>query len=106
MSLDEERARQAAVSSVPAPASLEAIAESAATPAVTVKKEDDAFATPIKKEPVEEGDVSMTDEDEDLKRAMALSRGDDTEMGDADEEEDEEAAIAAAIAMSMKEEQE
>ncbi|WWC97561.1 hypothetical protein V866_004445 [Kwoniella sp. B9012] len=43
------------------------------------------------------------DEDEELRKAMALSRGDDVEMLDEDEDEDDEAAIARAIAMSLEE---
>jgi len=47
------------------------------------------------------------DEDEMLRRAMALSRGEDggedVLMGDEDEDEDEEAEIARAIALSMEE---
>ncbi|WVQ64310.1 uncharacterized protein L199_002472 [Kwoniella botswanensis] len=43
------------------------------------------------------------DEDEELRKAMALSRGDDVEMSDEDEDEDDEAAIARAIAMSLEE---
>ncbi|KAK8844755.1 hypothetical protein IAR55_006605 [Kwoniella newhampshirensis] len=44
------------------------------------------------------------DEDEELRRAMALSRGEDVDMEDDDgEEEDEEEAIAKAIAMSLEE---
>ncbi len=55
------------------------------------------------------GDQEM-DEDEELRRAMALSRGADPEEdvvmaedGEGDEEDDEEAAIARAIAMSLQE---
>ncbi|OCF60147.1 26S proteasome regulatory subunit N10 [Kwoniella mangroviensis CBS 10435] len=45
------------------------------------------------------------DEDDELRKAMALSRGDDVEMLDEgdDEDEDDEAAIARAIAMSLEE---
>ncbi|WWC57593.1 uncharacterized protein I303_100125 [Kwoniella dejecticola CBS 10117] len=45
------------------------------------------------------------DEDEQLRRAMALSRGDDVDMleDDGEDEEDDEAAIARAIAMSLEE---
>ena len=75
--------------------------------------------------PVAPGDSGVTptdsigadddeDEDEMLRRAMALSRGedpgDDVTMGeqgegDDDDEENEEAAIARAIAMSLDENQ-
>jgi 26S proteasome regulatory subunit N10 len=61
-------------------------------------------------------EVSMDDNEEDeeemLRRAMALSRGDNpeddvvmAEEGEGDDEEDEEAAIARAIAMSLEEDQ-
>ena len=45
------------------------------------------------------------DDDEMLRRAMAMSRGEDVTMGDVgadDDEDDEEAAIARAIAMSLE----
>ncbi|ORX35063.1 hypothetical protein BD324DRAFT_572648, partial [Kockovaella imperatae] len=49
------------------------------------------------------------DEDEMLRRAMALSRGEDVMMGeggdDDEEDEDEEAAIARAIAMSLEQQE-
>jgi 26S proteasome regulatory subunit N10 len=94
MSLDEERARQAAVTA--------AASASSSTPLAAVP-ELDALSTPIKKEAVIE-DVGMggDDEDDDLARALALSRGDDVEMGDG-EEENEDDEIAKAIALSMKE---
>lgn len=60
--------------------------------------------------PAAVGDDEDMDEDEMLRRAMALSKGEDTgedvvmaDDGEGDEEEDEEAAIARAIAMSLQE---
>lgn len=99
MSLDEERARQAAATAASAPTPLETVPEvSAASSVVPALANDDAMSTPVKKEKVIENvDVGMgeMDEDDDLARALALSRGDDVEMGDAGEE-DEDAEIAAA----------
>lgn len=121
MSLEEERARVAAASaSTSAVTPLEAVPEVAAsgapalgaevpvTPATTVKKEEDttaddtaailAAAGASEIEDVgmegEEGDDD-DDDDDDLARALALSRGDDVEMGD-DAEDDEDAEIARA----------
>lgn len=97
MSLDEERARQAAATAASAPTPLETVPEASAAPsAVPALINVDAMSTPVKKEEVIE-DVGMgeMDEDDDLARALALSRGDDVDMEDAGEE-DEDAEIAAA----------
>lgn len=94
MSLEEERARQTAATSIPTLAPVpEAVDQLLHTPAT-----GSAFETPMKAE------VKMeTDEDADLKAALALSRGDDVEMAG---EEDEDEEMRKAIAMSMKEEEE
>lgn len=94
MSLDEERARQTALASASAPAtsSLPAVPETV-DPSM-VKTED--IPTPATSQPafapVEDVEMDDKDEDEDLKRAMALSKGDDVDMDD-----DEEMARASEI---------
>lgn len=107
MSLEEERARQAALA---APA-LETVPEGSNSVEAVLAQGGAAFQTPVKKEEASEStallaDVGMedNDEDDDLARALAMSRGDDVEMGDADED-DEDAEIARAIALSMKEDE-
>lgn len=100
MSLEEERARQA--SSTAATSGTPHLG--AALPTV----DESIPSTPIKKQ-VSFEDVGMEDEDEEMKKALALSRGDDVEMEEAvggEEEDDEEAEIARAIALSMKEDAE
>lgn len=105
MSLEEERARQAAASSSTSAAPvLETIPESApitATPDNRIRSQ----APP----PAER--IDEDDEEAMLQRALALSRGEDVDMADAeaaDEDEDmtEEEAIAKAIAMSIQEDKE
>lgn len=89
MSLEEERARQASSTATSGTPHLVA-----ALPTV-----DEAIpSTPVKKE-VTFDDVGMDDEDEEMRKALALSRGDDIEMEEAaggEEEDDEEAEIARA----------
>lgn len=115
MSLEEERARQAASNPAPAAApALETVAETSSastnaaeapsTPApAVVKTEVDDTAAVLAAAAASGGieDVGMegeADEDDDLARALALSRGDDVEMGDAqgDDGDDEDAEIARA----------
>lgn len=117
MSLEEERARQAASNPAPAAApSLETVAESStpatssaaevpSTPAPAVKTETDDTAAVLAAAAASGGieDVGMEggdDMDDDLARALALSRGDDVEMGDGDED-DEDAEIARASELSI-----
>jgi 26S proteasome regulatory subunit N10 len=109
MSLEEERARQAAVTASSSAPALSSVTESTSVESVLASG---AFSTPVKKEettestPLLQDDGMNDDEDDDLARALAMSRG-DVEMGEAGEEEDdEEAEIARAIAMSMKEDEE
>lgn len=111
MSLEEERARQAALASASAAAALPVVPEGGSIEAAlsAAPSTVDAFSTPIKREAPTEatGLLSSMDEDEndDLAKALAMSRGDDIEMGNA-EEDDEEAEIARAIAMSMRDDEE
>lgn len=128
MSLEEERARQSAASgSAPAAgtaldsvpeASGEAASASTATSdplkdAQPIKTEDtssDATAAVLAAAAASEGieDVGMDeegDEDDDLARALALSRGDDVEMDESAEmadEDDEDAEIARASEFSAE----
>ncbi|GAA5891665.1 hypothetical protein JCM5296_005503 [Sporobolomyces johnsonii] len=126
MSLEEERARQAAstaATSTTASAALEPVPEGVSTaisdptPAtqpsgatLTSAPEPTGNETFAKSEPVGAGEVEMGDEDEDLKRALALSQGveeGDVDMGAAgggDETvDDEDEDMARAIALSMQE---
>ncbi|GAA5952438.1 hypothetical protein JCM21900_005310 [Sporobolomyces salmonicolor] len=126
MSLEEERARQAASTAAPsttASAALEPVPEGASTaisdptPAtqpsgatLTSAPEPTGTETFAQSEPVGAEGVEMGDEDEDLKRALALSQG--AEEGDVDMAaaggvddtvDDEDEDMARAIALSMQE---
>ncbi|GAA99930.1 uncharacterized protein L969DRAFT_86140 [Mixia osmundae IAM 14324] len=119
MSLEEARAREAPASSA-APA-LDSISESA--PATAGPTETDAHAaTPASAPAPANAQTGSTlandDEDDELARAIALSRGDDVEMGNGDhdgtaladgmdeDDDSEEAQIARAIALSMAQDEE
>ncbi|GAA6029644.1 hypothetical protein JCM8097_000982 [Rhodosporidiobolus ruineniae] len=134
MSLEEERARQAASTSAntAVSASLEPVPEGVSTQitdptggasipsgqntSAPEPSAADSFAGSGAAPPevgVPEVATGDDDEDEDLKRALALSRGGeegDVAMGGVDEtvdeDEDEDAAIARAIALSMQEAEE
>lgn len=109
MSLEEERARQAAATAASSVSALSSVTEASSVESVLASG---AFSTPVKKEegsestPLLQDDGMGGDEDDDLARALAMSRG-DVEMGEVgDQEDDEDAEIARAIAMSMKEDEE
>ena len=101
MSLEEERARQAAANPPSAVPALETVPEAAASGAPAVPVE--SVAEPAQAAPVEQAveDVVIPeagageeegDEEEELRRALALSRG----QGEDDVDMDEEAEIARA----------
>lgn len=108
MSLEEERARQAATNPPSAAPALETVPEAAASGAPAVPVE--AVAEPA--QPAAEANVEDVvipeaassgaegggDEDEELRQALALSRGDDVDM---DAQDDEEAEIARASKSSF-----
>lgn len=100
MSLEDERARQAASNPPAAAPALETVPESAASGAPAVPVE--SVAEPVVPAEAAVEDVVIpeagsgegaVDEDEELRQALALSRGDDVDMGG---EDDEEAEIARA----------
>ncbi|KAM0746579.1 hypothetical protein T439DRAFT_329682 [Meredithblackwellia eburnea MCA 4105] len=112
MSLEEERARQAAAASAATaststlPSVPEASAEQSAIPVAATAKEEvkEEKKEATESTPLLSEDVGMdADEDEDLARALALSKGDDVDMED---DEDEDAAMQRALALSMKEAEE
>ena len=109
MSLEEERARQAASAPAAATPALEAVPEAfipsdatpaaSAIPATPVAVEKDAAQQAAILAGAQVEDVGMTgdDEDADLAMALALSRGeDDVEMDDLAGMDDEDAEIARA----------
>lgn len=112
MSLEEERARQAATApSTSAAPALDTVAEGSTTstsaevpstpaPAPVRAEGSDDTAAVLAAAAASGGieDVGMDAEgegDDDLARALAMSRGDDVEMGDGDDD-DEDAEIARA----------
>ena len=146
MSLEEERARQAASTRIsqafppdtaegtessvlqsteltapPLPPETVVAAASgpASAPVLSAVSPEDpvgpATLLPLVKTEGEDDDASMEgEENDDLATALALSRGEDVEMGELGDDESsrvneeeltEEEAIARAIAMSMKEQQ-
>jgi 26S proteasome regulatory subunit N10 len=107
MSLQEEEARQSALGLASEPsvstADTSALAEasdSTASGATTERATAASYKEYESDQLLDEGDEKMH-EDEELARALAMSRGDDVEMGDADLSEED--AIARAIEMSMRE---
>lgn len=126
MSLEEERARQAATAAPAAAPSLETVPESAtpaegsAVPTPAAVPSTPAPAPAVALDAAEQAailggaqieDVGMggADEEADLALALALSKGDDVEMAEEEEagdEDDEDAEMARAIALSMKEAEE
>jgi hypothetical protein len=114
MSLEEERARQAASApSTSAAPALDTVAEGLATstspdipstpaPAAVKTEGVDDTAAVLAAAAASGGieDVGMDAEgegDDDLARALAMSRGDDVEMGDGDDDEDAEIARASEL---------
>lgn len=97
MSMEEEQARQAAAAQS---ATSEAPAGATAAPPAPAAA---ASSTAAPAEPTEDEEEAL------LKQAIALSKGEDVEMGaqdaDGDEEMNEEEAIARAIQMSMENQQ-
>lgn len=114
MSLEEERARQAASApSTSAAPALDTVTEGSATSNSAEVPSTPATA-PVKTEAGDDTaavlaaaaasggieDVGMDaegDGDDDLARALAMSRGDDVEMGDGDDDEDAEIARASKL---------